>query len=55
MLFDTSVWIDFSRGKSTSQVDLLQIALQNDGPVAICPPIYQEVLQGIRDEKNIST
>jgi len=51
MLFDTSVWIDFSHGKSTVKADLLQQNIHNDRPVIICPPVYQEVLQGIRDEK----
>ncbi len=50
MLFDTSIWVDFSRGRSTSKVDLLQQGIYNDRPVVICPPIYQEVLQGIRED-----
>lgn len=49
MLFDTSVWIDFSKGKKTMAVDLLEKEIYT-GRVFICPPIYQEVLQGIRSD-----
>lgn len=51
MLFDTSIWVDFSHGKSSAKADLLQQSIHNDKPVIICPSIYQEVLQGIREEK----
>lgn len=50
MLFDTSIWIDFLNGRSTNNVELLQSNIANDKPVIICPPIYQEILQGVRDE-----
>lgn len=48
MLFDTSVWIDFSKGKKTSAADLLEKEIYSGRKVFICPQIYQEVLQGIR-------
>jgi predicted nucleic acid-binding protein len=50
MLFDSSIWVDFSRGTSSAKVDLLQQEIHHDRTVAICPPIYQEVLQGIRND-----
>lgn len=46
MIFDTSVWIDFSKGKVTSKSELLRDRLYNNFNVSICPSILQEVLQG---------
>ena len=51
LLIDTSVWIDFFRGSDTPQVKTLTVYIQNDDPVFICPVILQEILQGIRSEK----
>ncbi|MBS1487731.1 MAG: PIN domain nuclease [Bacteroidetes bacterium] len=53
MIFDTSVWIDFSRGKNTRLADVLQKRIRNDQKVYICPPIYQEILQGIKTENEL--
>ncbi|TAE60341.1 MAG: PIN domain nuclease [Bacteroidetes bacterium] len=50
-LFDSSVWIDFLRGKDTPQTSLLESELMAGDPW-ICPVIIQEVLQGIRDDKD---
>lgn len=50
LIFDTSVWIDFLRNKSTPQTDLLTQYIENNDPVIIVPTILQEVLQGIRDD-----
>ena len=50
VLADTSVWIDFFNGKKSSECDILFKYLENDGPVLICPPIIQEILQGIRND-----
>lgn len=50
MLFDTSVWIDFSKGKKTTTADLLEKEIYSGRKVFICPPVYQEVLQGIRSD-----
>jgi predicted nucleic acid-binding protein len=52
MLFDTSVWIDYSHNKSTRQTDLLFKKILNDDEIFICPPIYQEFLQGIRSDND---
>ena len=51
VLFDTSVWIDFFRGIENSQVELLSQLLENNQQVYVCPVILQEVLQGIRSER----
>lgn len=48
VLADTSVWIDFFKGKKSPQCNLLYLYLSNDEPLLICPPIIQEILQGIR-------
>ena len=46
MLVDSSVWIDFLRGRASPQTILLRETLKNRGIVWIAPPILQEVLQG---------
>jgi predicted nucleic acid-binding protein len=50
VLFDTSVWIDFLRNKSTPETDLLTNYIENNHPIVLTPTIVQEVLQGIRDD-----
>ena len=54
MLFDSSVWIHYLKGVSSPQTDLLDKKLSEFGEpdVYICPPVFQEVLQGIRQNKN---
>ena len=49
-LYDTSVWVDFRRGVFSVQTNQLDQDLI-DGAVCICPVIIQEILQGIRDDK----
>ncbi len=51
LLVDTSVWIDFFKGNNTEAVQTLSSYLENDGPIYLCPIIVQEVLQGIRSDK----
>lgn len=48
-LVDTSVWIDFFNGNDSEQTAAFQ-ELIIDGKVYLCPTIYQEILQGIRDD-----
>ena len=50
LIFDTSVWIDFLRNKTTPEVHLLGNYIENNHPVILIPTIIQEVLQGIRDD-----
>jgi predicted nucleic acid-binding protein len=50
MIFDSSVWINYAIGKSNTETNLLDASLQKGFPFQICPPILQEVLQGIREE-----
>ncbi|MBK5277226.1 MAG: PIN domain-containing protein [Bacteroidia bacterium] len=54
MIFDSSVWIDYLKGTRSNKTNLLDLQLDVYGQtdVHMCPPIFQEVLQGIRlDEK----
>lgn len=50
LLVDSTVWIDFLRGRITSQADYLTKALETEEDICICGPILTEVLQGIADE-----
>lgn len=50
-LVDTSVWIDFIRGKPTSAVNSLCSIFEHGQTVGICPVIYQEILQGSDSEQ----
>ncbi len=45
-LVDTSVWVDYLRGKTTPHVKALKELLAGDQIVGIAPIILQEVLQG---------
>lgn len=46
MLVDSSVWIDFLKGTTNAETQLLTAVLTRGGPVWTAPPILQEVLQG---------
>ena len=51
LLVDTSVWINFfNNSKNTKEVELLEYFLNEDDNICICPIIYQEILQGIRND-----
>ena len=45
-LVDTSVWVDYLRGKTTAQVRTLRELLAGEDIVGVAPIILQEVLQG---------
>jgi predicted nucleic acid-binding protein len=50
VVVDSSVWIDFFNKKNTSpETIILQKLIENDKQFYICPVIYQEILQGIKD------
>ncbi|MCL1955567.1 MAG: PIN domain-containing protein [Brevinematales bacterium] len=52
ILVDTTIWIDFFCEKERSkQADVLQKIIEEENNICICPIIYQEVLQGVRDDK----
>ena len=48
-LVDTSVWIDFLRGRSGPHVDFLDELLDNPLAAGLSDAIYLEILQGARD------
>jgi predicted nucleic acid-binding protein len=52
IIVDTSVWIDFFNKKHISpETEILKELLENNKQFYICPAIYQEILQGIKDDK----
>lgn len=51
IVVDSSVWIGFFRNESSREKELLKGALRSYNRVALCGPVFQEVLQGIRDER----
>ncbi len=53
ILVDSSVWIDFFRGKETPQVERLD-GLLGTARLAIGDLIVVEVLQGVRDEREFN-
>ena len=55
ILVDTTIWIDFFREKETSkQADVLQQLIEDEDDICVCPVIYQEVLQGVRNDKTFT-
>ena len=54
VLVDTSVWIDALNGKDTWQVRLLGQLIDNDANIVLCPVIIQEILQGIKEDKDFA-
>ena len=53
VLVDTSVWIEYfgENKEALPEVDMLHDLLLNNQKILLCPIIYQEILQGIREEK----
>ncbi len=51
VLIDTSVWIDFFNNAQEPHVEKMASALKVC-EVCICPPILQEVLQGIYNDRD---
>jgi len=52
IIVDTSVWIDsFNPKTKTSEKEIFIKMIQKDAPIYLCPMIYQEILQGINDDK----
>jgi len=50
-LVDTSVWIDFFNGKVNPETNFLTALLEEDSEIFTCPLIIQEILQGIKSDK----
>ena len=54
-LVDTSVWVDYLRGKATPQVRTLKNLLSGEDIVGIAPIILQEILQGADSAERLET
>ena len=52
ILVDTTVWIDFFRGRDTTQVRNLERLIGDNEDICVCGVILTEVLQGIREDKD---
>jgi predicted nucleic acid-binding protein len=52
VLVDTSVWIDALNGKETRQTKILSRLIDEEASVVLCPVIIQEILQGIKEDKD---
>lgn len=53
-LVDTSVWVDFIRGKPGPAVEQLRAVLKTEQSAGINPLIYQEILQGAESEQRFT-
>jgi predicted nucleic acid-binding protein len=51
LIFDTSVWIDLLRYKSNPASDLLAECIDHNDETMLTPTILQEILQGIRKDR----
>jgi len=51
ILVDTSVWIDFLKGKNTPHRNILHQLIATEEDICITGIILTEILQGILDEK----
>jgi predicted nucleic acid-binding protein len=55
VLVDSTVFIDFFAGRETTQTARLEECFQNGDEICYCGFVLAEVLQGIRDEKQLAT
>ena len=53
IVVDTSVWIDFFRGTTTSQVAQFVTLVDDDAGIALTDVILTEILQGLRSEADV--
>jgi predicted nucleic acid-binding protein len=53
VIVDTSVWVDYLRGVSTSQTDWLNAEMDNQ-PLGLTDLILCEVLQGLVDDRHFA-
>jgi predicted nucleic acid-binding protein len=55
ILVDTTIWVDFFREKEkTKQANVLQQLIEEENNICICPIIYQEILQGVKDDNTFT-
>lgn len=51
LIFDTSVWIDMLKNKNNPASNLLADYVEHNDEVLLTPTILQEILQGIREDR----
>jgi len=55
ILVDTTIWVDFFCEKErTKQANVLQQLIEEENNICICPIIYQEILQGVKDDNTFT-
>ena len=54
ILADTSVWIDALNGNPSPQAVTLSQLIEENAAIAVCPTIVQEILQGIKEDKDFN-
>lgn len=54
ILPDTSIWITFFNNPQSAIAEKLYSLIEEDR-IIICPPVYQEILQGAKDQKSFQT
>ena len=55
ILIDTSVWIDFFRGRNSVQARWFTAAIDKGNDICICGIIWTEILQGIQSQRQLKT
>ncbi|GMT48451.1 MAG: ribonuclease VapC [bacterium] len=55
ILVDTSVWVDFLRGANSPQQRILHRLIEEEEDISITEIILEEILQGIREDKDFKT
>ena len=54
VIADTSVWVDFLRGSKAAHCDRMALLLDEQS-IALCDRVLQEVLQGVRGDREFRT
>ena len=52
ILIDTSAWIEFFNNSQSNISNKVKELIEKDAEVYLCPIIWQEILQGIKAEKD---
>ena len=50
ILVDTTVWVDFFKGRNTPEVLTLESMIADSEDICVCGVVLTEVLQGLRDD-----
>jgi predicted nucleic acid-binding protein len=53
IVVDTSVWVDLFNDRETSQVRRCVELIQDGAPVALTDVVLTEILQGLKDEREV--